>query len=377
MLDLDILLNYNAGISRIPAVKMSALTNAQAEPAAFYTKQLDVAPGEAGYFITDEFVFCGKLVQKDSGTVVLVGPATEHPLSKDASTRIAKEMGLHTREANALHQRLSTLPLVSLTDYLQVLSFLNYVINENNALLPRHSTNHPAQQITPAPIQEAIFHNTAQYENYMLQCVEHGQIDLITPLLEEASVAGMKMGNVSNNSLRALKNITITAVTLACRAAVRGGLDYDRAMSLSDAYIQQSDNIRTFDDHWQLWTNMMIDLTARVADLRLHSNCSDLVRSVSRRINGKLYQKITVDQLSKELGVSSSYLSHQFKRETGQTLTDYIAWQKIDEAKRLMQITDLSLAQIAYQLAFSSQSYFHATFKKVTGISPGKFPRKH
>ena len=115
---MDILLNYNAGISRIPAVKMSALTNAQAEPAAFYTKQLDVAPGEAGYFITDEFVFCGKLVQKDSGTVVLVGPATEYPLSKDAITRITKEIGLQGKGANELQQRLAALPVVSLTDYL-------------------------------------------------------------------------------------------------------------------------------------------------------------------------------------------------------------------------------------------------------------------
>ena len=377
MLDLDILLNYNAGISRIPAVKMSALTNAQAEPVVFYTKQLDVAPGEAGYFITDEFVFCGKLVQKDSGTVVLVGPATEYPLSKDAIARITKEIGLQGKEATVLQQRLAALPVVSLTDYLQVLSFLNYIINENNALLPRYSSNPPVQRISAPESQEAVFHNTAQYENYLLQCVEHGQIDMLMPLLQEASVSRMNMGNVSSNSLRARKNITITAVTLACRAAIKGGLDYDRTMSLSDDYIQQADHIRTFDDHWQLWTNMVIDLTLRVADLRLHSNCSDLVRSVSRRINGKLYQKITVDQLSKELGVSSSYLSHQFKRETGQTLTEYIAWQKIDEAKRLMQTTDLSLAQIAYQLAFSSQSYFHATFKKVTGISPGKFPRKH
>ena len=40
-----------------------------------------------------------------------------------------------------------------------------------------------------------------------------------------------------------------------------------------------------------------------------------------------------------------------------------------------MQTTDMTLAQIAYQLSFSSQSYFHATFKKVTGVNPGKYPR--
>lgn len=120
---------------------------------------------------------------------------------------------------------------------------------------------------------------------------------------------------------------------------------------------------------------MITDFTKRTHDLRLCSNCSPLVRDVARDINHRLHEKITVEDLAAKNKVSSSYLSHHFRQETGKRLSDYIAEQKIDEAIRLMQTTDMALAQIAYQLSFSSQSYFHATFKKVTGSNPGKYPR--
>lgn len=376
MLDLDILLNCYASLSHIPAVKACNVSDPRTDLVTFYTKQLSVKLGEAGYFITDEFLFCGKIVQKGTGIAVLIGPVSDNPLSKDAISRIIKEMDLHKQDARDIQSRLNALPLIPLTEFLQSLSFLNYIINENSSLLPRYFSLKPPLRTASRLHSAPVFHNTAQYEIGLMQCIEHGRVDLVKLMLEEGSRSSMNMGLVSNDSLKTLKAIFISSTAMSSRAAVKGGLNYDHAMSLSDLYLQRTDSINRFDDFSRLWSQMVLDLTTRVADLRLHSSCSDLVRGAARSINGKLYSKITVEQLANELHVSSSHLSHQFKRETGQTLTEYIAQQKIDEAKRLMQTTDLSLAQITYQLAFSSQSYFHAIFKKVTGISPGKFPRE-
>lgn len=376
MLDLDILLKYYAQISHVRAIKQSDIADIHTDPVAFYTEKLAVAAGSAGYTITDEFLFCGKIVHAQTGTVILFGPATEYPLTMDAISRIEKEMGFKRRDIKRIREQLQTLPLISLTNFLQTLSFLNYIMNENDTILPRKTASGDQRKQSQVQADIPVFHNTDEYENLVLQCIEHGRPDMIQAMLGEATINQMSMGKVSNDTLKSLKNVFISSTTIVSRAAVRGGISYDRAMSISDFYIQRSDRIRNHDDFSGLFGSMMTDFASRVADLKLHTNCSDLVRGAARSINGNLYQKITVQQLAQELHVSSSHLSHQFKRETGITLTDYIAQQKIGEAIRLMQTTDLPLAQIAYQLSFSSQSYFHTTFKRITGINPGKYSRE-
>ena len=76
------------------------------------------------------------------------------------------------------------------------------------------------------------------------------------------------------------------------------------------------------------------------------------------------------------LGLNRSYLSSQFKKETGINLNDFINLMKIDEATRLLVTTDRSVADIASLLAFSSQSYFQSVFKKHTGMTPLQYREK-
>ena len=337
---------------------------------------MELSEGQAGHIITDEFLFFGKIVQRETGTVLLIGPATEYALTAEAKKRITTELGLRGRHATALYGKLEAIPIMQLTAFIQQLSFLNYIINEDETVLSNYSekTITIPSHHTPSHFQSKN-HNTEEFEAHMLLCIEHGKLEVLNDLLNAAALNQYTTGIISSDTLRAQKNILVTSTVLACRASVRGGLNYDLALSISDKYLQQIEGVYTFDDFNQLLKQMLLDYTTRTANLRLHADASELVRSAARIISGQLYQKISVEQLAQDLNVSRSYLSHQFKRETGWSLTDFIAQQKIDEAIRLMQTTDMTLAEIAYQLAFSSQSYFHATFKKITGINPGKHPR--
>lgn len=65
-----------------------------------------------------------------------------------------------------------------------------------------------------------------------------------------------------------------------------------------------------------------------------------------------------------------SYLCRHFKENTGKTITACIHEIKIKESKRLIRTTNLTLAQIAMQMGYSSQNYFHTVFKKFTGVTP-------
>ncbi|HDR7296345.1 TPA: helix-turn-helix transcriptional regulator, partial [Bacillus cytotoxicus] len=89
-----------------------------------------------------------------------------------------------------------------------------------------------------------------------------------------------------------------------------------------------------------------------------------------------IYQKISVKQLARMVNMNPNYLSILFKEEVGISLNEYIQRERVEEAKKLLTLTDYSLSDICAWLNFSDQSYFTKVFKKFTNKTPGKY-RKH
>lgn len=83
-----------------------------------------------------------------------------------------------------------------------------------------------------------------------------------------------------------------------------------------------------------------------------------LSRKVVRFVQGRLYEKIPVQRIAKDLHVNVSYLCTQFKRETGHTISDYVQEAKTEEAKLLLEDTALRTLEISELLCFSSVNCF-------------------
>ena len=80
-----------------------------------------------------------------------------------------------------------------------------------------------------------------------------------------------------------------------------------------------------------------------------------------------------MEDLAEVLGVSASYLSRLFKKETGDSVSIYIRRQKIEMAKHLLQYSEFSMIEIANRLSFSSQSHFIQQFREIVGMTPKKY----
>ena len=80
-----------------------------------------------------------------------------------------------------------------------------------------------------------------------------------------------------------------------------------------------------------------------------------------------------MEDLADVLGVSASYLSRLFKKETGDSVSTYIRTQKIEMAKNLLQYSEYSMIEIANRLSFSSQSHFIQQFRESVGMTPKKY----
>lgn len=375
MLDLSILRSRMAAVSPLPLWVCPAGSKPAEGLWELCPQSLLCSAGQAAYTITDDFLFFAVIRQKNTALALLIGPATEYPVTPQARQRIAARLGVRGKAAQSLHTRLSQLPVIMLTDFLQQLSLLNYIINEEQTLFYAGQAD-PPQPLSAQPRQrQAPGHNTAQLEKQLLSCVETGDVEQLQQLLQSSRLQQATTAVRYRDSLRAQKTLVVSSCALVARAAIRGGMDYDVALCLNDAYLARLEKLRTVASVQQLMWQMMTDFTTRTAQLHLPALCSPRIRSAVSYIHQNLYGKLTAQAIAQALQVSRSYLSHQFIQEMGQPLTDYIARQKIGEAIRLMQTDGPELAQIAYQLGFSSQSYFHKVFKKITGQSPGQYLR--
>lgn len=82
---------------------------------------------------------------------------------------------------------------------------------------------------------------------------------------------------------------------------------------------------------------------------------------------------LTCSDVARHCNFNVKYMSRIFKDITGMTLLDYIHKEKIKFAEVLLADPSLPIGDISYRLGFSNEYYFNTFFKRMTGISPGKY----
>ena len=96
-------------------------------------------------------------------------------------------------------------------------------------------------------------------------------------------------------------------------------------------------------------------------------------QEIETYMQANIYTNLTVDDILAASGLSLSTLKRIFRQQTDCGIIHYFLILKINEAKRLLLDTDLTVSQISDQLSFSSIHYFSNLFKKYTGVSPRQY----
>lgn len=97
---------------------------------------------------------------------------------------------------------------------------------------------------------------------------------------------------------------------------------------------------------------------------------ADLVDVVVRFFRKNLHKKLTLDDICNRFNYSRSFICKTFKEQTGETLFTCFNRLKMDEAKKLLEETEMSVTDISSSLGFREVKYFDVLFKKHTGASP-------
>lgn len=94
------------------------------------------------------------------------------------------------------------------------------------------------------------------------------------------------------------------------------------------------------------------------------------VHSVLSFINSHYTESLSLDQIAEALHLNKYYMCHCFKEVTGDTINLYLTKRRLDEAKKLLRTTELSIADISDRVGFNSAIHFSRQFKQHVGVTP-------
>ncbi len=395
--DLQYICNVIGNLSGIPIrlykdgeqIFYRSIVDLPKDPIELYKAEIAEVNQNIGYYITPFFNYYG-IVNRNEYKIV-IGPTRQLPAQEKDLRELAFRLDLIQENADDFVTAMKSIVSMPLESIMQILCVVNYVLNGEKVKLEDitifdFEQNKIKQQFedartdknfaVPTEIQhQREVHNTLALEQTIMNIVRKGDTAALREWLGNAPA--VRSGILASNQLRQQKNLFIVTATLVSRNAIRGGMDVEEALSLSDSYIQRCELTNSSLELTNLQFRMITDYTERVERIRLGKAPSKLVMEISNYIQHHLSEQITTAAIADHLYMNRSRLCTKFKSETGITLNNFILQEKIEEAKRLLRYSDKTALAISSFLGFSSQSHFANTFKKYTGKTPNEYREFH
>lgn len=98
-----------------------------------------------------------------------------------------------------------------------------------------------------------------------------------------------------------------------------------------------------------------------------------IVKSMLHYIHDNYCTNISIQQIADHCSINSNYASQLFNKIIGQTYNSYLTDLRLKQAVKLLQNTDLAVAEIASEVGYRDYFYFAKVFKKSMGITPTSF----
>ena len=89
------------------------------------------------------------------------------------------------------------------------------------------------------------------------------------------------------------------------------------------------------------------------------------------------YKTTSLNEVAELFHYETSYLGKQIKAATGRNYTDIVQELRITEAKRLLRFTEMSINEVAEQVGYLGRVHFFRSFRKLVGMTPGEYRKKH
>jgi AraC-like DNA-binding protein len=164
---------------------------------------------------------------------------------------------------------------------------------------------------------------------------------------------------------------------------LKNKVDKPLIANLIESIIQEQTNQQIYCDTiiTQI-VNTIITIVARNIALKLpkniKENTGETVLEILHYIQENIFdpKKLRAENLGLHFGISLSYLGRYFKKQTGDTLQQYISMYKIRLIEMRLLHSDMRINEIVNELNFADESHLNKIFKKYKGLSPTEYKKQ-
>lgn len=336
-------------------------------------------------FLCENPVYFFALAQVSENAYVLLGPAGPMRYNKNALRESIRETA-YAADMETILNILEFGPNVSMQNMVNTLRLAVHVII-GNVIATEHICMRfqEQRQINIGPhlvqnqfqeMEEQRLHTPKSYEDILHKSIENGDPSVFKEY-QLKPVPGA-IGRMSFNPEQQKRYEFVVSMTLFSRAAMRGGLDAETALSISDAFCQEMDSLPAPVDTTQLQVSAIHVFIEKVREVKqADTHYSPAIAACRRFITNNVQNKIQLSDIANYCGLSPSWLSKKFEAEVGVSIPDYIHEKRLEHACHLLQYTSFSICEISNILQYCTQSYFTEKFKERYHMTPKKFRDTH
>lgn len=335
----------------------------------FFNDVLERRPEASIDIFWEDDVYYARVRRKGIQGWILAGPV---------QTVVGAAPALKIAQKHKIEAASYRLPYCELKTFLEAMKLLLYEETSEKVCLSELYTK---QQ--PEPEQQKFFekkrwmekgghlHNPYQHEQKKLGSIRAGNLKLLEECQNE--VWPGEIGQLADNPLRQEKNLSIVVISIACRAAIDGGVAPQKAFSMSDVFISNIERMTQVLPIQAAVVEYEREFARAVEQVKHDSEHNRYVERAKEYVAEHIDESIRVVQIGEALGINENYLTGLFHKYEGITLQHYIRKEKVRQAKELLLYSSYSCSEIAALLCFSTQSHFSSAFKREVGMTPAKY----
>lgn len=246
----------------------------------------------------------------------------------------------------------------------------NYTI-EKKHILNKNSTQYMYKEEAPEPTKKSIEVLESHYKNeaFLMECIAHGDYRSIESM-EHLNSANIKPR--LSDSIRDRKNFMIILNTICRKAAQTAYIHPVHLDEISRKFAIKIEDCTSIAQLEVLENEMTRKYCLLVQSYSLRAY-SKPIQNIINYISFNLTADLSLNALSEEFMLNSSYLSTLFKKETGVTLTNFVNNKRIEHAIYLLNTTQSAIQDIAAQCGINDVNYFTKLFKKLKNMTPTQY----
>ena len=311
---------------------------------------------------------------------LVIGPFTTSEITQKALLEIGERNNLSPTIVNQLELYYTSIPTLPEFNHLIILidtlaesiwgkDNYNFTDNTESVSDVRIVMQDKGGHLTQG-LDMKVMESRYAFENELMNAVTRGQVHKTEMLF--ANYSDLHFDQRISDQLRNFKNYSIICNTLLRKAAEKGGVHPIHLDSISSSFARKIELLSNLKGVQALMKEMFVSYCKLV---RKHSirQYSPPVQKAITAINADLTADLSLSRLADMQNLSAGYLSAVFKKETGQTITDYVNQKRMQHAAELLQNTTLQVQTVAQHCGFLDVHYFSKVFKKYIGKTPKEF----